>query len=115
MHHLHGLRIITLLLLIGCAACSPKTTGKEFETFDPGQFSQPTQIDNEWFPLTPGAQLTFEGFTSSQGEQLTHRVIFTVTDLVKEIAGIKNVVAWERDYSADELVEAELGVLCPGE
>lgn len=108
MHHLRGTRILTLLLLIVGAACSPKTTGEEYETFDPGQFSQPTRIDNEWFPLQPGAQLTFEGFTNSQGEQLTHRVIFTVTDLVKEIAGIKTVVAWERDYSADELVEAEL-------
>ena len=108
MLHLRGLRILTLLFLIVGAACNPKTTGEEFETFDPGQFSQPTRIDNEWFPLPPGAQLTFEGFTSSQGEQLTHRVVFTVTDLVKEIAGIKNVVAWERDYSEDELVEAEL-------
>ncbi|HWR67004.1 MAG TPA: hypothetical protein VN364_12885 [Bellilinea sp.] len=108
MLHLRGLRILSLLFLIVAAACSPKTTGEEYENFDPGQFSQPTQIDNEWFPLPPGAQLTFEGFTSSQGEQLTHRVIFTVTDLVKEIAGIKNVVAWERDYSEDQLVEAEL-------
>lgn len=108
MLHLRGLRIVTLLLLIVGAACSPKTTGEKFETFEPGQFSQPTKIDNEWFPLPPGAQLTFEGFTSSRGEQLTHRVIFTVTDLVKEIAGIKNVVAWERDFSADQLVEAEL-------
>jgi len=108
MLHLRGLRILTLLLLIVGAACSPKTTGDEYETFDPAQFSQPTQVDNEWFPLPPGAQLTFEGFTSSEGEQLTHRVIFTVTDLVKEIAGIKTVVAWERDFSADELVEAEL-------
>ena len=29
--------------------------------FDPGRFSDPVAIDNQWFPLKPGTQLTWEG------------------------------------------------------
>ena len=108
MQNLCGLKITAIVLLALAAACSPKAAADQFEFFDATQFSQPTQIDNEWFPLIPGTQLTFEGFTSSQGEQVPHQVIFTVTDLVKEIGGITTVVAWERDFSDSQLVEAEL-------
>lgn len=108
MQNLRGLKITAIVLLALAAACSPKAAAEQFESFDATQFSQPTQIDNEWFPLIPGTQLTFEGFTSSQGKQVPHQVIFTVTDLVKEIDGITTVVAWERDFSDSQLVEAEL-------
>ncbi|MHB8113709.1 MAG: hypothetical protein ACYDHA_09675 [Bellilinea sp.] len=108
MQNLRGLKIAAIVLLTLAAACTPKAAMDQYESFDATQFSQPTQIDNVWFPLIPGTQLTFEGFTSSQGEQVPHQVIFTVTDLVKEIDGINNVVAWERDFSDGRLVEAEL-------
>ncbi|MHB0987156.1 MAG: hypothetical protein ACYC3P_00660 [Bellilinea sp.] len=108
MQNLSGLKITAIVLLALAAACTPKAATDQYEPFDATQFSQPTQIDNEWFPLIPGTQLTFEGFTSSQGEQIPHQVIFTVTDLVKEIGGINTVVAWERDFSDSQLVEAEL-------
>jgi hypothetical protein len=36
--------------------------------------------------------------------------VFTVTDLTKVIDGVRTVVAWDRDYSAGELVETELAL-----
>jgi len=74
--------------------------------FDRENFASPTRVDNKWFPLKPGTQLVYRGTT--EGEKIAHRVVFTVTDLTKEIDGVRNVVLWDRDYSAGELVEAEI-------
>ena len=79
-----------------------------FADFDPANFDDPTTIDNEWFPLKPGTQFRYEGFTVEDEEEIPHQIVFTVTDLTKEIGGVPTVVIFEQDYSDDELVEAEL-------
>jgi hypothetical protein len=58
--------------------------------------------------MKPGMRWAYEGITVEDGESIPHRIEFTVTDLTKEIAGVRTVVAWLVDYSDDELVEAEL-------
>ncbi|GAA1815063.1 hypothetical protein [Agromyces neolithicus] len=72
------------------------------------RFSNPTSVDNRWFPLRPGTQFVYEGETVEDGRTTEHRVVSTVTDLVKVIAGVPNVVVWDRDFAGDELVEAEI-------
>ena len=79
-----------------------------FENFEGATFSNPTVIDNEWFPLTPGNRLVLDGTSVEDGEELAHRIVYVVTDFTKEIAGVKTVVVWIEDYSDDELVEVEL-------
>jgi hypothetical protein len=81
---------------------------RDLEDFDPTNFDHPTKIDNRWFPLLPGTQFVFEGFTEEGGRQIPHSIIFTVTDLTKEIANVRTVVAWVVDYSDGVVVEAEL-------
>jgi hypothetical protein len=76
--------------------------------FDPNNFDDPTNIDNEWSPMKPGTHWVYEGVTVERDESIPHRIEFTVTDLTKEIAGVRTVVAWLVDYSDDELVEAEI-------
>ena len=76
--------------------------------FDYDNFDNPTVIDNEWLPMTPGMRLVFEGTTNEDNELLGHQVIITVTDLTKVIDGIDTVVSWDLDFSDGELVEAEL-------
>ncbi len=90
------------------ATTGSETGEKEFENFDPNNFDRSTQIDNQWFPLKPGTQYVYEGFTVEYGERVPHRVVFTVTDLTKVIGGMRSVVIFDRDYSADQLVEAEI-------
>ena len=76
---------------------------------DPANFSDPTNVDNKWYPLVPGTQLVFDGITLEDGEdEVPHRVIFTVTDLTKVIAGVNTVVIWDEDYAEGELVETEI-------
>lgn len=78
------------------------------EEMDPSNFDNPTQIDNEWWPLTPGMQYVYEGFQVEDDEEIPHRIIFTVTDLTKTINGVPTVVVFDRDFSDGELEESEL-------
>jgi hypothetical protein len=82
--------------------CPPPTL------IEPANFTHSTQIDNQWLPLVPGWQYTFEGTADRGGGDLSHIVVFTVTDLVKEIDGVNTVVMWDRDYNDGVIVEAEL-------
>ncbi|MDQ3659660.1 MAG: hypothetical protein M3454_01090 [Actinomycetota bacterium] len=90
-----------------------QSTGKDLglathKDFDPANFDEPTEIDNEWFPLKPGTQFVLKGSVTDDGRRIPHRVVFTVTDFTKVINGIRTVVLWDRDYTEGELVEEEL-------
>lgn len=101
--------VVVLFISILTAACGSSTpTDKVFEDFKSAEFDNSTEVDNQWFPLTPGTQLVFEGETIENGVSVPHRVIINVTDLTKVIGGIRSVVTWDLDYSSGELVEAEL-------
>jgi hypothetical protein len=84
------------------------TSVNEFEDFDSKNFDRSTHIDNKWFPLNPGTQFLYKGFTIEHGKRVSHRVVFTVTDLTKVINGVRAVVAHDSDYSGGKLVEAEI-------
>jgi hypothetical protein len=82
---------------------------KKWEDFDPANFDNPTNINNQWFPLKPGMQLAWEGTTiDDEGDAIPHRVVFTVTDLTKVIGGVRTVVCWDQDYSDGQLEETEI-------
>jgi len=76
--------------------------------YDSARFSNPTVIDNRWQSLQPGMQFTYRGRTIEGTEAVGHRLVSTVTDLTKTIDGVRTVVVWDRDFSAGELVEAEI-------
>jgi hypothetical protein len=76
--------------------------------FNPKNFSHPLRIDNPWSPLKPGTQYALTGETIAGSGLLPHEVIFTVSDVVKPIAGIETRVLWDRDFDNGALAEAEL-------
>jgi hypothetical protein len=81
------------------------------EDFERAKFDKSsTHIDNKYFPLKPGTQLTYKGSAIPEGEKtrVKRRVVTTVTDLSKWIDGVRTLVVWERDYSAGKLGESEL-------
>jgi hypothetical protein len=75
---------------------------------DPANFANPTVIDNEWMPLKPGHRLIYAGYSIQDGERIPHVVIETVTDLTKEINGVRTRISLEEDFSDEELVEKEI-------
>jgi hypothetical protein len=76
--------------------------------FAAARFSRSADVTNRWFPLTPGTQFIYEGQTVEGGKSIPHRVVFTVTDLTKMVEGVRNVVIWDRDFTAGTLEETEL-------
>ncbi len=65
---------------------------------------------SKWFPLRPGTEFVYDGTVVDEEGPHAHRIIFTVTDLVKRVDGRLAVVAWDRDYQDGELTEAELAL-----
>jgi hypothetical protein len=93
----------------GSASEAPATTTPiKASDFDPANFDPGAPVDNRWDPLVPGTESVFEGSALDDGEPIERKVISTVTDMTKEVAGVRVVVAWERDFTDGELVEAEL-------
>lgn len=111
MRYLNIRSLIFSILLVLVSACSSPTPPSDpvFEQFDPGNFdADSANIDNEWMPLTPGTQFVYEGFTVENGQEVPHRIVITVTDLTKEIGGIRSRATWDLDLSDGQVVEAEL-------
>lgn len=71
-------------------------------------FSNPTDIDNRFFPLVPGTEWVYKGTVTEAGEQTPHRVVFTVSRLTKKIDDVETVVGWDRDFADGDLEESEL-------
>jgi hypothetical protein len=103
--------LLCMLVASACGEDNPEGStekGVSAKDFDPARFDQPTEIDNRWFPLTPGTQFVYEGSSIVDSGREPHRVVFTVTDLTKVVNGVRTLVAWDRDYASGELLETEL-------
>jgi len=81
---------------------------KDFENFNADNFDRSTTIDNVWLPLKPGVQYVYEGDTEDNGVMVPHRLVITVTDLVKVIDGVPSLVTWDQDFKSGQMVESEL-------
>jgi hypothetical protein len=112
--------VVAVVLILGLPACgerghTPATSSGapshqpiSAADFDPADFGDSATVDNRWFPLQPGTQLVWEGRALEGEDLIRRRVVFTVTDLTKEVDGVRVVVAWDLDYNDDHLEEAEL-------
>jgi hypothetical protein len=77
--------------------------------FHPSNFANNSdRVDNTYLPLIPGTQFIYQGVANRGGGLSDHKVIFTVTDLVRTINGVNTVVVWDRDINDGELKESEL-------
>lgn len=102
--------VMAIPLAVGACGGSGDTKAEAAteKDFDRGNFSDPTDIDNEWSPLAPGTEFVLEGRANRGHGRLPHRVVSTVTDLTKVIDGVRTRVLWERDYNGGKLLEGEL-------
>src|SRR5262245_368983 len=104
------------MLVVRCSGAQerradPPSSAPPPETFDAKRFVRPSVIDNPWMPLKPGTRFVYEGTSvEDDGTTSPHRIVVNVTDLTKEIAGVRALVTWDLDYINNELVEAELAL-----
>lgn len=89
-------------------AIDEKAVESEAALFNSAKFDRSTVIDNKYFPLKPGTRHVYNGSTQEGNERIPHRIVWTVTDLTKDINGVRAVVVWDRDFSAGKLIESEL-------
>ena len=107
---------VAMLLAVACGSdtttpappASPAASVPVAEGLETPTFSEAATVDNRWFPLVPGTHMEWDGNALDGQDKLERHVEFTVTDLVKEIAGVPTVVIYELDYTDGALEEAEL-------
>ena len=76
--------------------------------FSPKDFGEPTGDANTWFPLSPGYQSVQDGTLVRGHRELHHRRRFTVTDVQKEINGVRTVLTLDQDIDAGQIAEQAL-------
>jgi hypothetical protein len=82
---------------------------KKVLELDPKNFDRSENIDHAYWPLKPGNQWTTEGYAlDDEGKKVPHRIVFTVTDLVKVIGGVRARVIYDADFSKNKMTEQEL-------
>jgi hypothetical protein len=105
---------VAVLACISAVACagndrSSAAARRVTETpLDPGNFGPPGTDTNTWVPLTPGYQTVKLGGVNRGHRRLTHREVFTVTDVVKEIDGVRAFAVLDQDFDGGELAEQAL-------
>lgn len=70
--------------------------------------SAPAGPTNPLFPLNPGFQSVRQGAVTKGSRRLAHRLVFTVTDVSKEIQGVRTLAAVDQDFDGGELAEQSL-------
>lgn len=90
-------------------ASNDQSTQPQFPEFNVADFGNSTEINNQWMPMKPGTKWVYEGSAlDDQGNKIDRRIEFTVTDLTKEIDGVRTVVGWIEDLNNGEVNEKEI-------
>ena len=92
---------------------STATTALRRVNADPGKFNRkdfgdPIGDANPWLPLVPGYQSVRDGTLFRGRRELHHRRRFTVTDVVKRVAGVRTVLVLDQDIDAGQIAEQAL-------
>jgi hypothetical protein len=98
------------LAQVGCGGGTTSTTTPAASTtrFDPARFGDPTVASNKWLPLKPGTQWVRQGATDVGSRRVPHRVVSTVTDVVKTIDGVPAVAVLDQDFDGGQLTQQSL-------
>jgi hypothetical protein len=90
-------RLLVVLAALGGAALPPAAEG-----------AAPV---NAWQPLTPGLQSVARGFVNAGSRRLPHNRVYTVTDVVKVINGVRSVAVLDQDIDGGQIVEQAIDYL----
>ncbi len=71
--------------------------------FKPENFVKPTELVNEYQPLTPGMQLIRAGTTEVGSRKVPHQIISTVTDVVRVIGGVQAIAVLDQSEDSGEI------------
>jgi hypothetical protein len=101
------------LLLTACAAAADEGGGGPGDAagevtavaFDPADFDDPATGRNPYLPLEPGRQSVRDGSTQIGGRTVPHQVTTTITDVYREIAGVRTVALLDHETDAGQVTQ----------
>ncbi len=108
--------LVVVIAATGLTACRHRSSGYSTTfkpapytrfTFDPANFVDPTLSTNPLMPLRPGTQWVRSGTTEVGRRKVPHSAISTMTDVTREIDGVKVIAML--DQSTDSGETAEVG------
>ena len=76
--------------------------------FDPDNFGDPATGANSYLPVVPGTQWVREGFTDVGQRRVPHQVTTTVTDVYREIAGVRTVAIFDFELDGGQVTQTSL-------
>lgn len=99
------------LLAGGCGSSGAKKAHRQ--TFSDGYFRARNFVDprigsNRWLPLKPGMQWVKDGTTLVGNRKVPHKVITTVTDVIRVINGVKAVAVFDHSVDSGQVVQQSL-------
>jgi hypothetical protein len=77
-------------------------------SFDPANFGSPTTGANKWLPLKPGTQRVTIGTKRVGHRTVPHRVVSTVTDVVRRVDGVRAVALLDQSLAAGQIFQQSL-------
>jgi len=114
------LLVSTLVALLGstvlvtaCGGGKDEDTGVRATEakFDRANFGDPATGANPWLPLKPGTQWVREGFTLVGHRKVPHQVTTTVTDVYREIDGVRTVAVLDYELDSGQISQESLDYL----
>jgi hypothetical protein len=88
-----------------------KKVNANYKKFDAKNFGDPIGDPNRWYPLVPGTQTLRDGSITRGSRKLKHQLRTTVTDVTKEVNGVKTVLVLDQDIDAGQVGEASIDYL----
>jgi hypothetical protein len=99
-------------LLVAATSAGAATRRQASSTqFNTRNFSNPASGKSRYLPLVPGYQTVKNGHVNKGHRELQHRVVTTVTDVTKEINGVKAVAVIDQDFDGGEIGETAIDYL----
>jgi hypothetical protein len=98
-------------LLAGCGGDEDKPAPPKKSTvikFDRANFGDPATGANPYLPLKPGTQWVREGSTIVGDRKVPHQVTTTVTDVYREIDGVRTVAVLDYEVDSGQISQESL-------
>lgn len=90
---------------------TPTPPEKVPRTFDRKNFDR-TPIDvNPWVPMAPGIQTIMKGYVNIGGRRVPHVRVVTITDVTKQIDGVRAILVLDQDFNGGQLSEQAVDYL----
>ncbi len=95
-------------LVSGCGGGSSTPAKAVVTKLKPGDFGDPATGRNPYFPLIPGMQWVRIGSTDVGSRSVPHQVTTTVTDVYREIHGVRSVAVLDYELDSGQISQESL-------